>query len=183
MSMKTKHKIRGGKPFEFYSELQLEECLYRLEHDTGHLKVDLRRNSDEQARFMITLTGEAEKAASVSGTLQQWGDSATRVEGMLFSGAIPNAELPTGAKPLVWFGSKLACGFILPNVILGLIWLIVATHDPIITTLVCGAVSLLIIVFGILPFLSINREFNRHGKALMAHLEDLLTDKRKKTKE
>ncbi|MBZ0287289.1 MAG: hypothetical protein K8I30_06725, partial [Anaerolineae bacterium] len=83
--MKTKHKIRGGKLFELYSDLQLEECLYRLEHDAGRLKVDLRRNSDEQARFLMTFTGAAEKAASVSGTLQAWGESATRVEGRVFS--------------------------------------------------------------------------------------------------
>lgn len=169
--MKTKHKIRGGTPFELYSDLQLEECLYRLEHDTGHLKVDLRRNTDEQARFLMTFTGAAEKAASVSGTLQAWGDSATRVEGMVFSR--PNTSRAA------WINMLVALLLIVLLVAFINAQLQNAGSRSVAALLVWVSILTLgVLVTGIGMFL--NAYFR--SRALMRHLEELLTDKRKKVK-
>jgi hypothetical protein len=169
--MKTKHKIRGGKPFELYSDLQFEECLYRLEHDTGNLKVDLRRNSDEQARFMILFPGAAEKAASVSGTLQPWGDSATRIEGMVIS--------RPDTSPRAWINIL----FYLLLIVLLAAFISAQVQDSGSRDIAAFFSWVSVMLIGLMVAL-ISMFLNAYfrSRALMRHLENLLTDKRKKTK-
>lgn len=174
--MKTKRKtklgIRGATPFEFYSDFQFEECLYHLEHDTTHLKMDVEQRLDDQARFIMTLKGNDEKNGNISGTLQRWGDAATRVEGMIFS------------HPAVSIRRQVVLSIIslLPFAILIVLFALDPSPLSYYRTKLCLGLPLaLLVTIGII-WGSITLIGYRFKHKLIYHLEDFLTDKRKKGK-
>lgn len=144
--MKTKRRIRGGKPFELISDLHFEECLFRLEHDAGHLVIDLQQQAEDQARFLITLKGKAGKSANITGTLQPWGEATTRVEGILFSRPSPDAARISGILSWITHHARIArFALLIPVALAYAVWLF-AGGGIVIPILLCGALSLLIVL-------------------------------------
>jgi hypothetical protein len=175
---KSKQGIQGATPVEFYRNLPFEECLSRLRHDPEHLIVDLQQQTDDRYRFLITLKGEAKNAASLSGTVQEWGDAATRFEGMLFSKPfhVANPSSSVGKRQLSRIRN-------LNKWILGLVFVaflafaLLSPVDLLIAAYAALAVALLLV--GTTMGLWIRRTETAYGYQLMNQLELLLNDERK----
>jgi hypothetical protein len=173
--MKTKDKIRGATPVEFYSTLHFEECLFRLRNDADKvLKVDLQEQSEDHARFLVTLREEPHGSANMTGTLQKW-DEATRIEALIFP------------RP---FSSHLKLWGIIALIVLTLggfltIFLVMSekVRDPGATGLnsLAGCVGIVLLIAGV-AFLHLSLSRFAHRSVLVGRLQDLLTDKRKKAK-
>lgn len=175
---KSKQGIQGATPVEFYSNLPFRECLSRLQNDPEHLKVDLQQQTDDRYRFLIMLKGEAANAASLSGTLQEWGDAATRFEGMLFSKPIHfvNPSSITGKRQRSRI-RKLNSWFLGLVFVVYLSFTILRPSDLLIASYVALAVIMLLV--GMLTWLWNYRSETVYGHQLMNQLELLLNNERK----
>lgn len=164
--MKTKRKLRGVTTFEFFSGLTFEECLFRFQNDASHLIVDIEQQTDDRARFLITLKGETSRITNITGILYRWGDSDTRIQGMIFS------------RPHITCVLLLMSLLILLILLMFLI-LIASTH-------IINAGTQLVV--GVLVLAVVGSVFYRfaytyyYQRKLVDHLKELLTDRRKKMK-
>jgi hypothetical protein len=175
---KSKQGIQGATPIEFYSNLPFQECLSRLQNDPEHLKVDLQQQTVDRYRFLIMLKGEAANAANLSGTLQEWGDAATRFEGMLFSKSIhvanPSSIAGKREKSRIQNIYRWVFGLVF---LIYLAFIILRPSDLLMASYT--ALAIITLLVGAISWLWTHRSEKVYGHQLMHQLELLLNDERK----